>query len=84
MFNSTADAAQDLLRKRNPRDGDLESKLEEFIEIKNNYALCLIHSIPGHRYRFGSVFSDINHSSVLSYLNYGIFHHGKLTIWDST
>ncbi len=27
MFNATADAARDLLQKRNPRDGNLESKL---------------------------------------------------------
>ncbi len=59
------------MQKHKPRDGDLESKLGEFIEMKKNYALYLIHLIPGHQNRFDSMFSEINHSSVLSYLNDG-------------
>ena len=49
----------------------MESKFEDFLSLKENYASYHIATIPGNRGRHGNVMSEINHSSVLSFLNNG-------------
>ena len=70
-FDSIVNSARGLLMAQVPRDGALESKFETFVQLKEHYAPFHIHSIPGHRGRRGSVFSEINHMSTLTYLNDG-------------
>ena len=73
-FDQTVTSARELIQSQTPRDGELESKFEVFVSRKENYASHHIATIPGNRGRHGNVMSEINHSSVLVFLNDGNKH----------
>ena len=77
QFDSVVVSANELLSTLSPRDEALETKFKDFVAMKHNYSSYLIRSLPGNRGRLGSVFSEINHSSVLTYLNEGDKYSNK-------
>ncbi len=71
VFDQTVQSVHELLHCGPTCDGVQKDKFEEFVLKKWDYELYLIQSIPGHRGQKGSVFTEINHSSFLSYLKNG-------------
>ena len=60
-----------LLSSQKEVDGELVQNFHEFAAQKEHYAEYYIAKIPGNRGCRGSTIAEVNHSSVLSYLNNG-------------
>ena len=70
-FDSFFTAAWGLLKSMEQRDGQLETTLLKFGDMRKNYASYCIASIPGNRGFLGNANSEQNHSSALVFLNDG-------------
>jgi hypothetical protein len=51
------------------KNGEAETNLTDFSGNRNSYATYCLRSTPGNHFRHGSVAAEINHPSVLCYLN---------------
>ena len=70
-FENTLMSAKDLLISLLPRNGQYESDLEEFAQLRETYSKYCLEQIPGNRGRLGDQIGESNHSSTLCYLNEG-------------
>ena len=79
-FENTLLSAKELLESLQPRNGQYESDLDEFAELRNTYAKYCLENIPGNQGRHGDQIGESNHSSTLCYLNEG---NKRVTIFVS-
>ena len=64
--------ASSILQNSSPRMGHAETELEVFASQRKHYATFELRKVLGNRLRHGSSLSEINHASVLIFLNDGI------------
>ena len=53
------------------QNGEVETELTTFVARRNWYAFYCLEQIPCNRHKKGNTASEVNHLSVLSYLNDG-------------
>ena len=68
-FCDLVEAAELVLKSQTTRDGQLEGDFALFVSRKQFYATYCLRLLPGNRNRKGSTIAEVNHLSVLSYLN---------------
>ena len=76
-FTLTLQAALCKLDNLIPCNGDLETKLSDFVLQKHSFATYLIEKIPGNRGLNGNACSEQNNWSVISHLNPGVAKGGN-------
>ena len=71
-FEQAMGAAKELLMSQPLLDAEAMSRLDQFGEERDTYAIFCIRKIVGNRGRLGNVAAEINHASVLINLNDGV------------
>ena len=71
FFMKALENARHILASRPHRQGDADSLLEDFASKRHEYSQYCLDMMPGSGGRHGSSHAEINHSSILCYMNDG-------------